>query len=202
MAAAMIPLLTTAGKKGGETATAALKNDIATLKGVTKPRGKGKKKKGGGLEYEVHINPMSIATSAAVVGGVAVGGLWLSGMSVSRQTGSAKTVTVRNDGTADKPLWRVYSAKGIPYKTLGSGFVPEDVLMNGQAGRGWKVAPNGVIKVSDSVYTIGLINDIKRNFTIGKRPRFSIFGSSTDSGTESVDYLEAVSPLYYWLKRL
>jgi hypothetical protein len=198
--AAMIPMLAGSAKKGTETAVVALKNDIATLKGTTKPRGKGKKKKGGGLEYEIHVNPVSIATGAAVVGGVALGGMWLSGIGLQRDTGTAKTVTVRNTGTAEKPIWAVYSAKGIKYKTLGPAFMPSDVLMDGQMGRGWEIAKDGIVKNNDFLYTIVLVNKTKKSFGMTKRPRYSIFGSDTSGGGITV-YDVLVSP-YWWTRYL
>lgn len=198
MAAALIPMI--AGK-GKEETSKALTNDLAVLRGTTKPRGKGKKKKGGGLEYEIHVNPAGVGMGAVAIGGAVLVGataLWLSGMSVGRQSGAYKVVSVRNVGSEEAPNWRVYSARGVPLKSLGAEFMPNDVVSATESGKGWKVAPSSITKVNDNLYTIGLINEDKNHFQIGQRPRFSIFGSDTSGGGITI-YDVIVSP-YWWTK--
>lgn len=187
--AAVLPII--AGKAAGDKdkIKAALSNDIAVLRGTTKPRGKGKKKHGGGVEYEVHVNPTSLATGAAVAGGavlVGAGALWLSGMSVGRQDGASDAYTIR-PVSGKTGTWRVYTKRGAVFKTItktGTEVPTEsDVLSANQIARGWVV--DDFKKVGD-VYYAKLKNDRKRQFTIGKRPRFTIFGSSTGEGGVSL----------------
>lgn len=206
MAAALIPMLAGKAKgSGGDLVSKALTNDLAVLRGTTKPRGKGKKKKGGGLEYEIHVNPAGVGMGAVAIGGAVLVGataLWLSGMSVGRQSGAYKVVSVRDVGSDDKTNWKVYSSNGVPLKTLGPEFMPDDVVSAGQSGKGWRVAPDSITKVNEKLYTIGLINEDKNHFQIGQRPRFTIFGSSSDSGVDDplVDILKSPFWWSYFLK--
>jgi hypothetical protein len=202
MAAALIPMIAGKAKNsGGDLVSKALTNDLAVLRGTTKPRGKGKKKKGGGLEYEIHVNPAGVGMGAVAIGGAVLVGataLWLSGMSVGRQTGQYKVVSVRNVGTKDERNWKVYNSQGVPIKTLGKEFIPEDILSPTQSGKGWSVAPDSITKVNDSLYTIGLINKDKNHFQIGQRPRFSIFGSDTSGG--GITIYDVLTSPYWWTK--
>ena len=71
-----------------------LTNDIAVLHGTTK----GKGKKHPGVDYEVHVNPVSIATGAAVLGVGALAAsaaMWAGGIGVTRRAGSTDHYTVR-----------------------------------------------------------------------------------------------------------
>jgi len=169
--AALAPLLAAKGTKGSSDATAAmakaLTNDIAVVH-TSRVGGKGKRKHV--TDYEVHINPVSLAVGAAAVGGAVVlgaAGLYLAGVDVTRSTGATKTYTVRKDGD----VWRVYSPKGVPLRTLGAEFMPDMVLSDTEKGQGWEIA--GIRKDSDTLFTFKLKNDQKRVFGLRERDRKS-----------------------------
>ena len=203
MAAALIPMIAGKAKgSGGDLVSKALTNDVAVLRGTTKPRGKGKKKKGGGLEYEIHVNPASVGMGAVALGGAALlgaGALYLGGMNLSRQDSQAKNITVRNDGTEDKPMWRIYSARGIPMRNLGSGFMPKDLVTPAQISEGWFV--NGIQKVNDDLFNVLLQNDKKRHFALSTRnrnPWFQVFGDNSTGGTIIPDLAPGIPWFLRW----
>jgi hypothetical protein len=224
--AALAPLVISKGVQARQDAAQAVKNDIAVIR-TTRTSGKGKKKHT--TDYEVHVNPVSLAVGGAVVVGGTAAALWLSGMGVSRQTGTmnAYTITRYREGVAPvaaytdpavwemvkvyegdpandkwwwekrqvspevyheevkevKPVWVMRNMYGVPIRYINHEPALEDVLTPNQIARGWSVEE---FIFRNEVYLIKIKNDRKRQFTIGQRPRFTIFGSSTDGGTPSV----------------
>jgi hypothetical protein len=196
--AALAPLVIQKGVQARQDAAQAIKNDIVVIR-TTRTSGKGKKKHT--TDYEIHVNPTSIATGVAVVGGAAVAGtvaLYVAGFDVKRNAGQAKTVTIRRTG--DPPVWRVYSAKGIPYKTLGAEFDPSRpnvLLMDGQEGRNWVV--KDVKKNRDDMYTAVLYNDSKNHFVLAPRERNPWFSLFTGDGI-SIPSIPKYDELPWWMK--
>jgi len=111
--------------------SAAITNDIAVIRGTTRARGKGRAKRPG-VDYEIHVNPVSIGVGAGVlaVGALAAGvGAYALGLGVNRSEGRDLDRRAINhfelvDGRWEYRKTVIYSARGRSLRTTNVQVVP------------------------------------------------------------------------------
>jgi hypothetical protein len=187
---------------GSKEISKVLTGDIAVLRGTTKPRGKGRGKHGGGLDYELHVNPVGIGLGAAAIGGAALlcgVALYAAGLGASREQGVSKTRTIRmiSKGAATQetvytggttpyqqadvyktPRYAVYNERNVPIRYIDGVPTSASVLSPSDAARGWTVTS---FERRDDYYVATVANSEKKRFALGSRPRgglISIGGGS------------------------